>query len=415
MKINPSTPSAQRGAVALLVSIILLIAATLMVFLVARGAVTEQQLSANEARNRAAIAAANAGLDRAIADLQAKTIPPATGLAVQLPNASAHFRVWVCHPGTLPAPASGDLPPCPATSTNSTPAGCDSPVVSGVIVPLPVVYSCGWSDDSAARHLVIQSVAQTVPLSGAPTNPLTAIGNVNVSGSATVVNTYNNLTIWSGTSVSSLGNAGKAFVRDPGTPAPSVGDDGRLTAPGAPPTSCQNSDGYVCTTEKTNIGPDVVANDPNLGYLNYDSIFNMLFGTSPDVFRESFVSYETTGAEIGSIIGKQAETIWVDAQDSPTTTINGDIGTRENPVILVIDGNVSSNMNVTVYGLVVITGNLEIAGNMNVQGALLVNGNVSGTGSLTVMYDPETLNPRDNQLGKPTSHPGSWRDWVAGS
>lgn len=89
---------------------------------------------------------------------------------------------------------------------------------------------------------------------------------------------------------------------------------------------------------------------------------------------------------------------------------NATIGSREQPVVLIIDGDLEMQGTPYVYGIVYVTGNVTGGGNVTVQGAMVIEGSVSPTGSLDVIYDPLVGEGAKN-TGRPGLIPGSWRDW----
>src|SRR5574338_356804 len=107
--------SLQQGAATLLVSMVLLVAATLIILYTSQTTIAEQHMSANEMRQKQALAAAQAGIDAAIAGANASggnlaQTPNTTGLGAS-PKGS--YRSVFCK-GTLGSVAGGGLPTCPA-------------------------------------------------------------------------------------------------------------------------------------------------------------------------------------------------------------------------------------------------------------------------------------------------------------
>ncbi|WP_147653737.1 PilX N-terminal domain-containing pilus assembly protein [Vulcaniibacterium gelatinicum] len=96
----------------------------------------------------------------------------------------------------------------------------------------------------------------------------------------------------------------------------------------------------------------------------------------------------------------------------------GNFGSPTGPVILVVDGNVSINGNVTFYGMLFARSNnnsAEVRGNGNVKifGSMIVEGDVDLGGNIDIVYDDTSASscttcfPASAKFGKV---PGSWLD-----
>jgi len=419
---HASPPRRQQGVASLLVALVLLVATTLMVLFTARSAFMEQRISGNEIRAKQAMQAAQAGLDYALAYLgEPGGLDQNGNGTVDTVNAidfdsdgdgtkEASFRVLFCN-------TDADIPPCPATPADAF--ACDSGALS-LTQKAARVVSCGWSDDNSARHVVTSLILGVSALSNPPTNPLIAKGTAFVGGSASVVNQFNNLTVWSGNSLagaSGLG-AGQTFIRDPDLPPPPLPDlddpstwDEYAAANPLPPTNtnwqCNNPEaGYVCTTNSNVLGPDVIESDSTLAHLTDAQFFEAFFGMSEDIYRATLPTREVTGSLSGSAGN---EVIWVDAS-SGTATLSGTFGSRLNPVVLIVDGNAAMQANTTIYGVLFVTGDLNVAGTPNTYGVTVVRGSITGSGSMTIFYDPLSV-AGAGQLSIPGLAPGTWRDW----
>ncbi len=405
-------PWQQRGAATLLVSLVLLIAVTLAVFATARSTFMEQRISANDLRSKAAFEAAQAGLDDAMAyfnssggiDKDGNDVADtftATALTDAGGRVVGQYQVAFCDRDQNPA--SIDCDDIGATCT--TPPD----------LRRTLIVSCGWSDDGVAHRRMITVAQRSPAVANPPSNPLSSRGGVDVGGSATVTNYYNNLTIWTGRDLTSIGNAGKTFIRNPDVPTPSA-----ETEPPGPPTNCGTSANYICTTDMNTLGPDVIANDTSISGLTSDQYFANYFAYTPDDYRDAKVTLEVDGSTsndtgTGSLDEVVGEVIWVEGIESggsKTATLTGgtEIGSRDNPVILILNGDMAGSGNVTIYGLVYVLGDASVAGNVTIYGSAVVDGVVGGTGSFDVIYDPVTLAGL-NEMSKPASLVGTWRDW----
>jgi len=412
---SPVRASRQTGMATLVTSLAIMILATILVMAVSKTTLMEQRISSNEIRSRQAAEAAEAGLNYALAyvmqtdalitppilmgadknnDNVADTIAPTT-LTSGTQNS---YSVAFCNPtASLATILCPDVP---------GPFSCSGATAPPTYLSTPRIVACGWSDDGLGRAMISQGVGTASGIRNPPTNPLTSKGAVNVTGSATVTNYFNNLTVWSGGSLSDIGNSGKTFVRNPtiSPPDPSV-------APPTPPSTCSASTNYVCTTDKNSTGPDVIDADPTLGNLTNAQMFTNYFGVT-DV-----AAYQATIATMPNVTDSTASTLngvmdqSIVVTGDLTSNMNFTIGSRDRPVVLIINGNWSGAGNTTIYGIVFITGDVNLSGGKTIYGGAVIEGSVSGTGSLDVIYDPLVASNAANHVGKPGLMPGSWRDW----
>ncbi|MBY4678237.1 PilX N-terminal domain-containing pilus assembly protein [Marinobacterium arenosum] len=357
----------QRGVITLTLSTLLLIAVTLVVFTSSQGVVTQQRVISNERRAQQAFEAAFAGHG----------------------YATGYFQTFG---GDLDANDSLDTllgyPNWTYVSGTSGPSYrvrfVDDVLVGNLAVV--TIEAQGRSDDQGAVRTIREQISSTPAVANAPDNPLTSRGFVDLKGSGTITNLESSLTIWSGDSVDVTGNSPKTIIKHP-------------TAAGG-----------IESTNKNNKGLDVIDNDANLSTLTDDDYFRNFFGLSPSDYRSRIVrtDIDPDTTAVTTLDGKKGEVIWVDGDASFTS--NTQIGTADQPVVLVVDGNMFGAGTVTVYGILFVSGDWDAQGNLTVNGAAIMRGNVDGTGSLDVIFDSSVL---DNVafVGKPVAVPGTWRDW----
>lgn len=414
----------QQGAATLMVSMVLLIAITLVVFVTARSAIMEQRISANELRTTAALEAAQAGMDAAMAYMRSpggmyKNSPnvgdpadffsfPAIELEGDPGRVTGHYQFIYCERNTDPA----DLE-CP--DLNSTLANaCTSPIRGSDTAREALILSCGWSDDGIARASVIQQAMNTPSMANPPTNPMTARGAVTASGAVNVSNYFNNLTIWTGENVDSIGAVGNTAIRDPSIPPP-----GPTEAPREPlPQGASCATGYVCTTysqgQVTNIGPDVIDADPSISERTAEEFFINYFGMPFDDYRDTMPSqYLGDSPTSGELSDVHGEVVWLDGNGGDVQIPSGTtIGSRDEPVILIVDGNMRFQGNTTIYGVVYVTGDMVGAGTPTIYGSTVVQGDVATDGTVNIVYDPVSAGGAGRDTGPSGSLAGTWRDWL---
>ncbi|MFD0668532.1 PilX N-terminal domain-containing pilus assembly protein [Ramlibacter sp. MAHUQ-53] len=403
---------AQLGVAVLHVTLILVLLASLGVFYAARGGITEQRISANEVRSQAAYQAALAGLDHAMGyfDAGQKVEEFAPGTGATAPQTSllrgANYRVQFCSPAATP-------PTCAATVT---PALACTPPASAELRS-PMVVACGWSNDSTTVVRMVQLVAGAPVLSGSITTPIVTFGSNNMlTGGGSVLNYFNDLTVWSGGAVPTQSATGKTFVRNiVSDPVPLATADYRNA--GTSP-SCNNPPNhYVCSSSGTNVGPDVIANDTALSTLTASQFFATFMGSAPADYRASKVTYTVDGSKaasatnatsVGSIPTDKLynQVIWIEGNVSSQIP---DLGTATAPVIVIINGNWDVTGSPVINGLVVVTGNVSGNGSPTIYGALIAN-QVTINGNFKVVFDPTGLG-LTQRLGRAGTVPGSFRDW----
>jgi Tfp pilus assembly protein PilX len=156
--------------------------------------------------------------------------------------------------------------------------------------------------------------------------------------------------------------------------------------------------------------------------------FQSIFGTTPaDVkamatVTATYTSSQTTLGSSEAPSGTVGQVLWLTAKDGSLKrdiTMNSGfrLGSPSEPVILVVDGNLTLN-SVTIYGVIYVTGAFRNQGGSQVKGAILVEGtaetDILGTGSgdgTKIAYSAQVLrNVNRNQNMFPFRIvQGSWR------
>jgi len=424
---TPSSPRssvpAQRGVATLFMTIVLLLVAGLVMLYTSRGAVMEQHLSGNEIRAKQAFAAANAGLDHAIAYMRVGGLDHDLNGVVDTINATtltvtggtvSTYAVAYCDSGAA-APTCATAPGAPACAAPADPA-------------LTLAVSCGWSDDNSAVQRVTQLLQGSPSFGGNLATPLITRGTADLLvGGASVFNYFDDLTVWSGGSMLGQSMTGKTFIRDtvsyPDASAtldtdndgtPDFRDTG--TSPGCnnPPT------GYTCSTQGSTLGHDTVGGDTNLSSLTSDQFFQLFFGTTPTTYRDATAGWvvdlnnsltNENSTAISSIDNMSGQVIWLEGNASLSASdISGTIGSPTKPVILVVNGNLDLGGNVDIYGIVYVSGDVTGNGSPNIYGSMIVSGSANITGNPKIVYDPSAI-INTSDIGLAGKLQGSWKDW----
>ncbi len=420
----------EYGVATLLSAVSLLFLAVMFIFAVSRTSIIEQRMAGNEVRSKLALEAAQAGLDAAYTYLTSDSkgfvrgTPDANGY-VQADDYSAtasfnkatldngsHYTYGFCDP-TVAIPEGTPIDSlCPGPTKRPSTTFCVPIEKSAAKNNLaysstPMVMACGWSDDDLGVRVIRQSIGTTGGMGNPPENPLTSKGAANFGGNATIVNYFTNLTSWSGAGFDP-GGSGNTFIRNPEIPPPTTSNP-----PPAEPNTCSTSSDYVCVTKAGSMGPDIIDNDPTLSSLTEPELFKNYTGYSLDDYKNIPIAdiVTTNSADVAGARGKS-----IVITGSPDVSLTGNIGTRENPVTLIIDGNLKLTGNTTIFGIVYVKGTLfQGGGNVTIQGAAIAGGSVdpsgAGGGSFKVVFDPLGINRAANNTGRAGWTPGSWRDW----
>lgn len=364
------TKSIEKGAATLLFAVVLIVLSTLIIIFAANFGRTQDQIVANQHRNNQAFQAAEAGMEFAINYLQKNLSTiiafPANGFInysdssttnIALPNGSKFSAVY----------------------TNPTANNYD----------LILITSTGVSDDGSSSHVVIQLVQKGIFLPTPGTRTLTSKGTVFLDTGTIIKNIITNQNVQAGSTVTFNGTA--ISVTSTGT-----------------------------TSSSSGIGPDVQQNSGAISSESQADFFTTYFDSNTDILKGEVDHYYTNSsntdysATLNNFVGTS---IWIDQATGTTATINGatTIGSSTNPVILVVNGNLSLTGGVTIYGFVFVTGTTTMTipnGKNNITGGFVSAGNVNLTGT-TITYDATVLsnlqtNPAMRYFAKV---PGSWKDF----
>ncbi|MTW23112.1 PilX N-terminal domain-containing pilus assembly protein [Allochromatium palmeri] len=251
----------QRGAVALIIGLILLFLGTISTVYVTRTALTDQRISANSIRAKAAFEAADAGInfattfmdvdnrdlngnstsDRidmltALAITDNDDMDDGTGLEFDDCDTNADNRcdssetsgsgyrlqaIWDDRNREYVWSIPSSSGACDSAVSDNAVRICLSIKMADIINRVNVI-SVGYSDDGLAQKEITQDFRRIAPSPGNlnASHSLITYGSVGVSGSMSIVNVYSNATIWSGGDVTSFGgaNSGTFIHPDPNGP-----------------------------------------------------------------------------------------------------------------------------------------------------------------------------------------------------
>jgi hypothetical protein len=175
----------------------------------------------------------------------------------------------------------------------------------------------------------------------------------------------------------------------------------------------------------------VLASDPSLSALpNGDRMFVSLFGMDRDTYRSQPAAVQVTCAggcatNIAIAVSQNpGRVIWV---QGPATIESAQVwGTAAEPVMLVVQGDLTVSANLQLFGVLYLhngsvgggggTNNwTTTAGSTLIQGAVVAEGNLSMLGAPTIVFNPAVLRTINQTQGSLVRIPGSWRDFDSGS
>jgi Tfp pilus assembly protein PilX len=361
----------QRGAAMLVMALVLTTLSMLIVIFAAHYGNLQSKAVTNITRNQQAMNAAQAGLEFGISYLNVNS---ATILASPVSGYLAPFSNSSTTNVTL---SNG----CKFSITYSNPTANNYKLIK--------ITSVGSSDDGTAVTTVSQLVQFGSMLLNIPGSPMISLGSVTLSGNSEIVNVYSGTTIQTALGVSISGSATTTLAS--GT-----------------------------SSDKNGIKSDVQQNVASLQSLSHDDFFSTIFGLSTSSIKSSVGNYYTSSVTTdyaSTLNGKTGTSIWIDQTGGTATlTSNATIGSAASPVILIINGPVRFQGNVTIYGYVFVTGTstTDLLGNVTINGAMGTTDNTSAsTGSVQVNYSPSVLGNLQNVNGLKyyAKVPGSWKEF----
>jgi hypothetical protein len=450
----------QHGAAALIVVMLLFFVISLVAAYTSRNLVFEQRTASNQYRSTQAMEAAEAGVEWAIAQLNAGLINDTCQATTTSGNQSFRQRYLSIDSGSgdivrrtaSGAGTSASVTPmcvfdggsggawscrCPqptaAPAVLATPSGAGTEVAPAFVVRLGFPVIAGRPDlvrlesNSCTRLSTVDclnfntsrggtgdgvaSVRVMLALRGAlnrlPVAPLTVMGTVATPPSGVVLSLRN------------VHGAANSITLHTAGASPGTG----LSLSSAPGSSAASSiisnDGTLQPAAQTGTGFNFEAND-----LRFASIF----GISPQTYRNQpglpvlDCSSGCDGDDIEDAVERNpSRPIWLTGS-SGTVTLDEDLGTDTNPVMLIVEGNLAIDSGITVRGVIYHRAKPAGAGNTTwaVEGAATIRGAVivedgfalSGTSATpTLEYSPVVLRAVKVSMGSFVRVPGSWRDF----
>ena len=380
----------QRGVVVLATAVILMLAVFGISYFMSETVIKDKQLASNAIRANEAFQNAHNGLDYTVAYIEDQT------LDVVFDNSAAADLIL-----------------------NDDPDGVDVLPFTNVEVTIAnktdyfEIVSVGYSADLQVQR-TIRTWISAVPADPEPPNvPVVAKGSAYLSGDLDVYNNEEPLTIWTGETLDSSGNAQTFISID--------GKENQLSS------------------SKTTRGPDIVDSDKNLADATEDELLQSFFNRANMEAFEAESEVVLKNGDDWSDLSSDDETYLSTLEDDftkrvyfePPTTADDALGCDQNglswyqldltdidtspesPARVVVNGNVRilGGGNASTFYGVVIAKKIRIQSGFNWEGGVVAtdcidtgNGGVRFELNKTVM-EKTPLEPKQVYVR------GSWRDW----
>ncbi len=310
---------------------------------------------------------------------------------------------WVCHcpgdpssPGSVsPPPASGGYVPSfqvrfltVADATPSTAPRAIRLEVAGCIQFDPACLNFQPPHSDLCGGTVCAVLALSPALKTAPAAALTARQAINVGGTG--------LTVGIGS-----GGSGFSVAAISGSSIAGINVASVAIGAGLP------SGGTIIQSASVLADPDFNANRQ----------FAAVFGVWPDTYIEQPGAFRVNCSSACS-----ASQVRNAAEQNPGRPLvldgdvvldgGADVGNATNPVVMVVNGDLTFTVPTTVWGLIFVrTSNWATAGLGMIHGAVVADNQIGGTGGFTVVYDAAVLERARQTMGSYVLVPGGWKDF----
>jgi hypothetical protein len=399
-----------------------------------RNLIFEQRTSANSYRSARALAAADAGIDWAVAMLNGGAIDEHCEPSSAPADNDFKTRYLTLLPdGSFSGekPAGRIQPACSATAAGNWSCSCvkdgppakldsansDTPVFAVSIAPPLGQRPGALGIKVRGCHVVRAGVVDST--------------NVNSFGSCH----FNDLSANDATVKAAVTADAVAIVRVslglvsalPVVPTAAMTARGKIEQTGGSILSVANPDpatglalmaGGTITSALNVAGPaglasataDLVApNNVGLTSIAPTDFFRTALGLPEDQYKQQpgAVKCESGCADLATLSAKNpTRVIFVDGD---LTLNSASLGSSEAPVMLVVKGKVTISGSTTLKGIIFAGGDLDWNGaNSSVFGAVIVGGNYSGTANASIAYDRGIVRQVHKSYGSFVRIPGSW-------
>jgi len=406
----------QRGAAVLLVSIVLLIGVTLITIFAARVGVMDQRIAGNEYRHKESQAAAHAALEQASAFIKENKViynntssnwsdcTVSSAIQAAFPctlGAVEYEKVYSTISGTIINPLSFVTPLSSGITSDSFIVFTSSFDTSGSATNILTAVGRGLSLDGTANSIEQVSYMQAFLLNPGQIPPVMA-SKIDVNGSFTIVadphtaqddSDYDNpISAW----VATLEGSGTGSWQTCNHNQYKNGDQecGDTLNGGYTEAQTSNAGWGGCSCESNMSDDDGMSlkNDIVVDSDFPDDVFGYVFnGGEPETVEERAIGMKRHFAsctDLASVDLSEGPLVWI----TGTCTIPSDIGSRDNPILLVSEGLLKINGNHHVWGVLLGITDIQLSGGPIVHGSIITDSNSKLTaGGYTQVYDPDVI------------------------
>lgn len=418
----------QRGAATLVVVMSLFLVVAMLAAYASRNVVYEQRIASNSYRIGVAYETAEAGVEWALAMLNGDRINAScsndSGGASDFRSRYLNINQSTRAVTQVLAGTNG-VAACAYGSTNSW--NCQCPANGTLVMPVlnaatglqpmfsigfrsgtrpgtaqVLVTGCTGLSSSCANNLTAAAnalgkaeqsvdVALVSALKMPPVSPLVARGQVN-PGSPAALGLFNAVPGSSGLLV----QTGEALsvdqlARAEGTPG-SLPSDSMITAD----ASIRSATAEAFFASFFGMSSDYYQGQPKMRTVNVASACS---GDCAPTLRDQ--------------IAAGAQMFWLDTPATLATNVT--LGAIDNPVVVVVNGDLTISQPLQIYGLLYVRGNLSWANGSGlpavVTGAVVTEGSITASGSVNLVYNAAVMQILNNQRGSFVRVPGS--SWEA--
>jgi len=434
--------SAQRGAAALIVVMILFFVISMVAAYTNRSLIFEQRTSANQHRSTRALEAADAGLDWALSLLNSGRITATCTISGTAADTDFRQRYLVIDPANgnitpkkWPDPITGapnDHYPTCVYGGAAWACSCPSDAA-------PVVAAPAGTDVYPAFRVRFRRVCAlpTAPDTACVTPVQPGVVHIDVNGCTTPSETC--LSFTNGKAMQGEGRATLHVVAAlhgalPTAPAAALTARTGLNV-GAASLGVFNSEagtsgitvqsgGAISAANARLVGPagtpgqtTLFDNDASLAALTPERMHFNTFGLKKSTFRDqpaAIVMDCSGGCSAAAVRTKVSfnpgRVLWLEG--SVDFDSAGDVGTDTQPVVLNVTGNITFGSNVRIYGFVYSQAAAwNSAGSGSIVGAAAAESSFAGSASTDIIYSPSVLTRLRTVTGSFVRVPGTWKDF----
>jgi len=413
----------QQGAATIVVTVILLFGVTLIALYAARVGILDQRISGNEYRHKEAFANAEAGMEQAASFLRANP---------ELRDSAT--TGWTSCAGLT------SVFPCDITGADFVYASVAASTITSSVQTIPTLtdsqsylvrkgdntlaVGVGTTADTTGEATSIVEFAEINLLTPGAIPPLMA-PEIDLGGNFTIVPNPNGggpglpLSAWAASTVTSGGFGSWQTCNHGEFQNGSGGNFGDVCMDALDDTVTWKDCGCFAGEELSDSGPpsvinsDIVYNDASFPSSPFEYFFNGLSveTVKNDIFgKEGVILPNCTTLNNTLLNGLAKPLVWVEGDcDIPTI-----IGSRDTPIILVVEGLAKANGNVDIWGVLLGLGQTTLNGTATVHGSVISEDPTKlTTGGYKQVYDESVfsalrLDTIDTLFAKVKY---SWRDF----